>query len=116
MDTETIYHTQIKKAKAENAKADIMQLAQIRIQRNKAYEAEIQTLEKLKDTLPEGSKARKNVEGRIKVMNSNANSRPTTALGLLKTGGKTFKTEAIRDLALQEIAERRNTNEENNYN
>ncbi len=101
MDTETIYHEQVKRAKAENAKAEQTQLAEIRIQRNKAYEAEIQTLEKLKNTLPKDSKAYKKVEDRIELMGSNTNSRITSAEELFQRGGKKYHTQAVKDMAFQ---------------
>lgn len=107
MDAETIYHEQVKRAKAENAKAEQTQLAEIRIQRNKAYEAEIQTLEKLKNTLPKDSKAYKKVEDRIELMGSNANSRITSAEELFQRGGKKYHTQAVKDMALQELANRK---------
>lgn len=107
MDAETIYHEQVKRAKAENAKAEQTQLAEIRIQRNKAYEAEIQTLEKLKNTLPKDSKAYKKVEDRIELMGSNANSRITSAEELFQRGGKKYHTQAVKDMALQELASKK---------
>lgn len=103
IDTFSIYNAQVKKARAENANVELAQLAQIKIQREKSYEAEIQSLEKLKGTITD-EKALKKIQDRIDVMTSNSNSRQNSAVKLLTQGGKKYRTKAVQEMALQELA------------
>lgn len=103
IDTFSIYNAQVKKARVENANAELAQLAQIKIQREKSYEAEIQSLEKLKGTITD-EKALKKIQDRIDVMTSNSNSRQNSAVKLLTQGGEKYRTKAVQEMALQELA------------
>ena len=104
IDTFSIYNAQVKKARVENANAELAQLAQIKIQREKSYEAEIQSLEKLKGTITD-EKALKKIQDRIDVMTSNSNSRQNSAVKLLTQGGEKYRTKAVQEMALQELAD-----------
>ena len=105
-DTFSIYNAQVKKARVENANAELTQLAQVKIQREKAYEAEIQSLEKLKGTITD-EKVLKKIQDRIDVMTSNSNSRAKSAATLFLRGGQKYQTAAVKNMALQELDEKR---------
>jgi regulator of replication initiation timing len=102
-DTFSIYNAQVKKARQENANAELMQITQSKIARGKMYDEEIENTKRLMEKLDPNSKEYKKLSDRVGWMESNANSRGyrTSAEQMFLQGDKTKATQTI---ALQELS------------
>jgi len=100
-DTFSIYNAQVKKARQENANAELMQIAQSKIARGKMYEEEIENTKRLMEKLDPNSKEYKKLGDRVDWMESNSKSYKTSAEKMFLQGDR---TKATQTMALQELS------------
>ena len=100
------YGAQVKNAYAENKQAELTQLAEINITKNKLYNEETKNIEHLIETLKKANVDSSNLQQIVADRNNGENGGPTSITDLFLSGdkkNKKFKTSAMQELARQEI-------------